>query len=115
MGFPNPSRQATVAGLFAAMREHMFGTDADASPIEKRAQNLSQKQANIRAAGVREGFLAMRARSDAMAQRLEQFRNRSNPTPANDAQPVEQNETVETIVLTSTAPAAWRHAKTIDA
>lgn len=112
MGVSNPSKHATVAGLFAGMLEHMFGTEAEPTPIEKRAQNLSQKQANIRAAGVREGFLAMRARSDAMAQRLEQFKNRSKPSPADNAGAIDPNET---IVLSATDPAGWRHAKPIDA
>ena len=44
--------------------------------VDKRSQNLPQKQANIRAAGVREGFQSMRARSDEMAQRLQHYRQK---------------------------------------
>ena len=42
--------------------------------VDDRMQNLAQKQANIRAVGVREGFQSIRARSDAMNERLSYYR-----------------------------------------
>ena len=54
---------------------------------DKRSQNLTQKQANIRAVSVREGFQNMRARSESMTQRLQHYRDRhaaslGKPAPA---------------------------------
>ena len=67
--------------------------------VDKRAQNLAQKQMNIRAVGVREGFAAMRARSEAMTQRIEEFKkHRQHDEASGPIDPVEQ---VETIVLSS--------------
>lgn len=43
---------------------------------ENRTENITQKQANIRAASVREGFQSMRARSDGMAERLQHYRRK---------------------------------------
>ena len=43
---------------------------------DRRSYNLTQKQANIRAVSVREGFQNMRARSDSMTQRLQHYRER---------------------------------------
>ncbi len=43
---------------------------------DARSENITQKQANIRAASVREGFQSMRARSDGMAERLQHYRRK---------------------------------------
>ena len=67
--------------------------------VDKRAQNLAQKQMNIRAVGVREGFAAMRARSEAMTQRIEEFKKQRHHDEA--AGPIDPVEQVETIVLSS--------------
>ena len=89
----------TVASFLNTFVDRMFGPQP-VPVIDKRAQNLARKQAKIRAVGVREGFLAMRARSEAMSQRLEEFKkHRHHDEPAAAIDPVEQ---VETIVLSST-------------
>ena len=64
---------------------------------EKRSQNLSQKQANIRAAGVREGFQAMRARSESMTQRLQHYRDRHAASFGKSA-PAPHDDTVQLIM-----------------
>jgi hypothetical protein len=59
---------------------------------DRRTYNLTQKQANIRAVSVREGFQNMRARSDSMTQRLQHYRERhaaSLGKPAGEAAPHE--------------------------
>lgn len=89
----------SVAGLLNTFVDRVFGAQP-APVVDKRAQNLAQKQMNIRAVGVREGFQAMRARSDAMAQRVEEFKkHRHHEESTASIDPVEQ---VETIVLSST-------------
>lgn len=89
----------SVAGLLTTFVDRVFGQQP-APVVDKRAQNLARKQMNIRAVGVREGFQAMRARSEAMAQRVEEFKKHRHPDEAvNSIDPVEP---VETIVLSST-------------
>ncbi len=87
-------------GFFTHMVDRMFGS-APAPVVDKRAQNLAQKRMNIRAVGVREGFQAMRARSEEMAQRLEAFKKQR----CNEAAPAQEagdtSEPIETIVLAS--------------
>jgi len=80
----------------------MLGAEPAAPVIEKRAQNLAQKKMNIRAVGVREGFQAMRARSDEMANRLQEFKKqRQHEEPTAAAESVEQ---IETIVMSTASP-----------
>jgi len=87
-----------VVNFFNNVVDRMFGPEP-VPVVDKRAQNLAQKQMNIRAVGVREGFAAMRARSEAMTQRIEEFKKqRQHDEPAGPIDPVEQ---VETIVLSS--------------
>ena len=89
----------TVSSFLNTFVDRMFGPQP-VPVIDKRAQNLARKQANIRAVGVREGFLAMRARSEAMSQRLEEFKkHRNHDEHVGAIDPVEQGET---IVLSST-------------
>ncbi len=63
---------------------------------DRRSYNLTQKQANIRAVSVREGFQNMRARSESMTQRLQHYRDRHAATlgkPA--AEPAPHEDTVK--------------------
>ena len=87
-------------GFFTHLVDRMFATEPLPVP-DRRTQNLAQRRMNIRAVGVREGFQAMRARSEEMAQRIEAFkkqrRHDTMETPAS-VDPVEQ---IETIVLAS--------------
>jgi hypothetical protein len=92
----------SAAGFFTSVVGRLLGSTPAPTPvIDKRTQNLERKKMNIRAAGVREGFQAMRARSEVMAQRLETFKKQRHPDPTISIDPVEQ---VETIVLSSTFP-----------
>jgi len=89
--------------FFTQVVDRVLGTTPAPAPVvDKRLQNLAQKRMNIRAVGVREGFQAMRARSEQMAQRLEAFKRQRAHEPA---EPVESrnesDEPVETIVLSS--------------
>ena len=100
----------SVAGFFTSVVGRMLGgAQPPAVVVEKRTQNLAQKKMNIRAVGVREGFQAMRARSEVMAQRLEAFKNHRHHDPAASIDPVEQ---IETIVL-STSPALRRENRDV--
>ncbi len=63
---------SSVVELFGAISDHVSGADivrADRSNAE-RAQQL----AYARIAGVREGFQAIRARNEAVSERLAEFR-----------------------------------------
>ena len=59
-----------------------------------RMQNLAQKRVHIRAAGVREGFQTMRARSEAMTRRLAQFQ-RQRYGAASEEPAADPVETIE--------------------
>jgi hypothetical protein len=92
------SGSKVVVNFINNVVDRVFGPEP-VPVVDKRAQNLAQKQMNIRAVGVREGFTAMRARSEAMSQRIEEFKkHRHHDEPAGAIDPVEQ---VETIVLSS--------------
>ena len=69
--------------------------------FDKRMQNLAQKRMNIRAVGVREGFQAIRARSEEMAQRIEAFKQQRRHEPSATPGAADAGEAVETIVLAS--------------
>jgi hypothetical protein len=95
--------KASVASFFTSVVDRMLGSAV--APVEKKTLNLAQKQANIRAAGVREGFRAILARGDEMAQRIETYkkqRNRNGESPQTSIDPPETTETTETIVMSST-------------
>ena len=69
---------------------------------DKRSQNLTQKQANIRAVSVREGFQAMRARSATMTQRLQHYRERHEASLRKaKAEPAPHDDTIKLILGTS--------------
>jgi hypothetical protein len=63
---------ASVASFFTTVVERVFGSEV--SPAMENALSLTQKRANIRAAGVRDGFKAILARGDEMAQRIETYK-----------------------------------------
>lgn len=65
---------------------------------DKRSQNLTQKQANIRAVSVREGFQAMRARSDTMTQRLQHYRDQHEASFRKKAEPAPHDDTIKLIL-----------------
>jgi hypothetical protein len=66
---------------------------------DKRSQNLTQKQANIRAVSVREGFQNMRARSDSMTQRLQHYRDRHDASLRKaDAETAPHEDTIKLIM-----------------
>lgn len=87
----------SVTKFINTVVDRVFG--GEPLPVEKRMQNLAHKQANIRAASVRHGFEAMRARNEEMASRLEhyrQLRTRKGVSP-----PIDPPATEETIVLSA--------------
>jgi len=67
---------------------------------DKRSQNLTQKQANIRAVSVREGFQNMRARSDTMTQRLQHYREQHEASLRKKAEPAPHEDTIKLIMGT---------------
>ena len=91
----------SVAGFFMNVVDRVFGAEPPPPAVDKRAQNMAQKRMNIRAVGVREGFQAMRARSEEMTQRIEKFKQQRLPAGTAQAS-TEAAEQVETIVLAST-------------
>jgi hypothetical protein len=90
----------SVAGFFMNVVDRVFGAEPPPPAVDKRAQNMAQKRMNIRAVGVREGFQAMRARSEEMTQRIEKFKKQRLPTDAAQAA-TDAAEQGETIVLAS--------------
>jgi hypothetical protein len=72
--------------------------------VENKTHNLAQKQANIRAVGVREGFQSIRARSDEMNERLSHYRRQHAAMIARqkgfDIAPPDDSES-DTIVIPS--------------
>ena len=96
-------KKAAVTSFLNSVVERVFGAEA-APEVDKKMQNLVQKQANIRAVSVRKGFQAILARSDEMAQRIEQYRRQRdnktvNETKSSEAAPAETAE--ETIVMST--------------
>lgn len=92
--------RGSVSNFFNNVVERVFGSEP--APMEKKMQNLAHKQAKIRAVSVRRGFQAIRARSDEMALRLEQYKRQR----MNDAQnqPIDPPAEGEAIVLSSDDP-----------
>lgn len=102
------SKLVTVASFLNAVVDRVLGPEA--LPVENKTLNLAQKRANIRAAGVRDGFRAILARGDEMTQRIEAYkkqRTRNGDTPAS----IDRAESGESIVLSSTEQAAPRRNK----
>ena len=78
-------KKASMSSLLSDVVDRMLRLQPVAG--DQRSDSLARKQVNIRAASVREGFQAMRARSDEMAQRLQHYRRRqaaSEPTSIED-------------------------------
>ena len=94
----------SVAQLLNTVVERVLGTEP-APVVDRKMQNLAQKQANIRAVSVRKGFQAIAARSDEMAQRIAQYKQRGKNGEANET-PADPAEQAETIVMSSVNPAA---------
>jgi hypothetical protein len=92
----------SMSDFFSSVVDRMLGTPAPAPVVDTRAQNLAQKKMNIRAVGVREGFAAMRARSDEMASRLAEFKKQRQHSESSTSEAIDPVEQVETIVLAST-------------
>lgn len=87
-------------GFFGQVMDRMLGLQPVVVTEPPRMQNLAQKRMHIRAAGVREGFQAMRARSEAMTQRLAQFERQRYGAAAEEVA-TEPSEAIETIELKS--------------
>jgi hypothetical protein len=94
---------SSMASFFNTVRERVFSPEP-VPAVSKKDMNLAQKQANIRAACVREGFQAIRARNAEMAQRIEQYKRQRNKTGSVPGLSIDPVETVETIVMSSSDP-----------
>jgi hypothetical protein len=94
-------KRSAVANFLNTVVDRVFGAES-APQVDKKMQNLAQKQANIRAVSVRKGFQQILARSDEMAQRIEQYKRQRSKLPGEGEQaPLEQQTMEETIVLSS--------------
>lgn len=78
--------------------------------VDNRAIDLAQKQANIRAVSLREGFQSILARGDEMTKRIDFYRRKHAEMiakrdgidiGASDSQPSDEELTAETIVVSS--------------
>lgn len=103
MGSSKQGKRNSVTNFINTMVDRVFGNEA-APPVEKKMQNLAHKQAKIRAVSVRRGFQAIRARSDEMAQRLEEYKRQREGTSETSATSSDAPVTGETIVLASDEP-----------
>lgn len=65
-------KKISVANLLSGVVDKML--QLQPVVVEDTALTLAQRRANIRAVSVREGFQSIRARSDEMTERLEQYR-----------------------------------------
>ena len=65
-------KKTSMSSLLSGVVERMLRLQPVA--VDDKTRNLAQKQANIRAVSVREGFQSIRARSDEMAERLGHYR-----------------------------------------
>ena len=99
MGFSKSGTKTSVASFFTNVVGRMLGPEV--VPVEKKTLNLAQKRANIRAAGVREGFRTILARGDEMAQRIETKKQRNGNGQSQQAQ-IDPPDADESIVLSST-------------
>jgi hypothetical protein len=89
--------RGSVKGFINTVVERVFGSEP--APVEKKMQNLAHKQAKIRAVSVRRGFQQIRARSDEMALRLEEYKRQRMGEARN--QPIDAVADAEAIILTS--------------
>ncbi len=90
-------KKASMGTLLGDVVERML-RQQPAVP-DRRSQNLSQKQANIRAVSVREGFQNMRARSDTMTQRLQHYREKHEASfRKGKSEPAAHDDTVKLIL-----------------
>ncbi len=74
MNASHRDKKASMRTLLSDVVDRMLRLQPAAG--DEWSDDLTQKQVNIRAASVREGFQTMRARSDEMAQRLQHYRRR---------------------------------------
>jgi hypothetical protein len=102
-------KKASVTSFFTTVLDRVLGSEV-AAPVEKKTLNLAQKQANIRAASVREGFQAILARGDEMAQRIEMYKQQRNRSGESAQTSIDPPEAAETIVLSSTESSSPRQA-----
>ncbi len=65
-------KKTSMGNLLSGVVDRMLRTQPVV--VDDKLRNLAQKQANIRAVSVREGFQSIRARSDEMAERLGHYR-----------------------------------------
>ncbi len=100
MGFSKSGTKTSVASFFTTVVGRMLGPEI--VPVEKKTLNLAQKRANIRAAGVREGFRAILARGDEMAQRIETYKKQRNGNGQSQQAQIDPPDADESIVLSST-------------
>jgi hypothetical protein len=99
--------KASVASFFTTVVDRILGPEV-APVVENKALNLAQKQANIRAAGVRHGFKAILARGDEMAHRIETYKQHRIRHGEHQQTTIDPQEPTENIVLSSTEPASSR-------
>jgi hypothetical protein len=92
--------KSSMANFFHSIKDRVFNAEA-APAVDKKNMNLAQKQANIRAACVRAGFQAIRARNAEMAQRIEQYKRQRKKTDSAAESPADAADQMETIVLSS--------------
>lgn len=100
----NRTDKRSIADVVVATLNSIFRGAPRTVPVDKREQNLTQKRAHIRAVGVREGFIAMRSRSDAMARRLEQLKQHDRRADESSTESAGAKPNEEVIVLSSTEP-----------
>ena len=91
-------QQASIARSFRTMLDRVLGPSA-AGPPDARDLDLTCKQAKIRAASVRAGFAAMRARSEEVSRHLHRFDERGRNSTEAACDQVESPDPVEAIVL----------------
>ena len=103
--------RGSVKNFFNNVVERVFGNEP--APVEKKMQNLAHKQAKIRAVSVRRGFQAIRARSDEMAQRLEEYKRQRMGEAQN--QPIDPPTDVEAIILASDEPEPRQQSEQLSA
>ena len=74
-------KKAAVTNFLTSVVDRVLGAET-APVVDKKMLNLAQKQANIRAVSVRKGFQQILARSDEMAQRIEQYKQQRSKLPS---------------------------------
>jgi hypothetical protein len=111
MGFSKSGTKTSVASFFTNVVERMLGPEV--VPVEKKTLNLAQKRANIRAAGVREGFRTILARGDEMAQRIETYKKQRNGNGPSQPAQIDPPDAPETIVLSSADAPSPRQANMV--